>query len=169
RTKHVRRQRILPVLFVGGADVVRTGALDQLLARESRIVDQLDQRRWISQIELPLKNSRERPPQERVGIVSRLDDRDDYAIRQAPIERGVRRLQVKVQAALVAPALQFEHPIALPHRMAFHQRQTSGFGEQIDQHYRLVIYLTIVSTYHLPKQGMPDIGPWRGEGKIVVD
>src|SRR5258708_25577103 len=81
----------------------------------------------------------------------------------------MRRPQMKVQAALVAPALQFEHPIALPHRMAFHQGQAAGFGEQFAEHHRLVIYITIVSTYDLPKQGMPDIGPWRGEGKIVVD
>jgi hypothetical protein len=50
-----------------------------------------------------------------VGIVAGLD-RD--AIGQACIEWPVRRPQMKFQSALVAPALQFDHPEALPHRAA---------------------------------------------------
>src|SRR5271169_2814895 len=49
---------------------------------------------------------------------------------QPCIEWRVPRLQIEVQAALVAPPLQFEHPVALPHRMAFDERQTAGFGKQ---------------------------------------
>jgi hypothetical protein len=81
----------------------------------------------------------------------------------------VRRLQVEFQAALVAPALQFDHPVALPHRVAFHQRQPAGLREQIDQHHRLVIHFEIISTCDLAKQFMPDIGPWRLKRKIVID
>jgi hypothetical protein len=69
------------------------------------------------------------------------------------------RLQMKVEAALVAPALQFDHPIALPHRMAFHQRQSAGFRKQIDQHHRLVIHFEIVRVCNFPEQFVADIGP----------
>ena len=64
--------------------------------------------------------------------MARLKHRDHEAISQPRVERPVRRLQMKLQAALVAPALQFDHPITLPHRMAFHQRQPAGFGKQVE-------------------------------------
>src|SRR5262249_41360640 len=35
---------------------------------------------------------------------------------------------------LVAPALQLDHAVALPHRMTFDERQPTGLGEQVDQH-----------------------------------
>jgi hypothetical protein len=66
---------------------------------------------------------------------------------------------VEFLAALVAPALQLNHPVALPHRMALHQRQSAGLREQVDQHHRLVIHLEIIGTYELAKGSMPDTGP----------
>src|SRR5215218_3764384 len=76
---------------------------------------------------------------------------------------------MKIQSALVAPALQLDHPVALPHRMALHQRQAAGLREQIDQHHRFVIYLEIIGTYEVTKGPMPDIGPWRLKREIIID
>ena len=95
--------------------------------------------------------------------------RDHDAIGQACIERPVRRLQMKFQSALVAPTLQFDHPVALPYRVALHQGQAAGLRKQIDQHHRPVIYLEIISTYQIQKRLMPDIGPGRLEREIVID
>jgi len=75
-----------------------------------------------------------------LGVMAALEGRDHDAIGQARIERPARRLQIEIQSALVAPALQFDHPVALPHRMALHQGQPAGLREQIDQHHRFVIY-----------------------------
>ena len=58
-----------------------------------------------------------------VGIVADLERCDHVAIGEACIEPPVRRLQMKFLSALVAPVLQFDHPVALPHRVALHQGQ----------------------------------------------
>ena len=76
---------------------------------------------------------------------------------------------MELESALVAPALQFDHPVALPHRVALHQRQPAGLREQIHQHHGLEIYLEIVGTYDIEKRPMPDIGPGRLKREIIVD
>ena len=165
RAEHVGRQRILAVLLIGRADLVGARTLHQLLAGKSGIVGHFGQRRGIGQIELVFPHGRKGPPQEWIGIVAGLDRRDHDAVGQPRVERPVRRLQMEFQAALVAPALQFDHPVALPHRMALHQRQAAGFGKQIDQHHRLVIHLEIVGSRPLAKRLVPDIGPRRLKAK----
>jgi len=45
--------------------------------------------------------------------------------------------------------------------MAFDERQTAGFGKQIDQYNRLVVDLEIVGRDHIAKRLVPDIGPGR--------
>jgi hypothetical protein len=52
----------------------------------------------------------------------------------------MRRPQMEAQSPPVAPALQFDHPVALPHRMAFRKRQSTGLGEQVDQDHRLMVH-----------------------------
>jgi hypothetical protein len=67
--------------------------------------------------------------------------------------------QVKVQPALVAPALQFHHAVALPDRVALDQWQSTGLGKQLGQHHRFVIYAAIKGTYDFAEQRVADIGP----------
>jgi hypothetical protein len=76
---------------------------------------------------------------------------------------------MEFQTAFVAPALQLDHPVALPHRMALHQRQSAGLREQIDQHHRFVIHLEIIGTYEVAEGLMPDIGPGRLKREVVID
>jgi len=73
----------------------------------------------------------------------------------------MRRPQMEAQSAPVAPALQLNHPVALPHRMAFHKRQPAGFGEQVDQHHRLVVHFEIVRLDNFTECAVTDIGPGR--------
>jgi hypothetical protein len=87
----------------------------------------------------------------------------------ASVEGPVRGLQMEIQAALVAPALQFDHAIALPHRVPLQERQPAGFREQIDEHHGLVIDFEIVGTDDLPEQFVSDIGPRGLQREIVVD
>ena len=77
--------------------------------------------------------------------MARLDRRNHETISEPRVERPVCRLQVELQATLVAPALQFEHPVALPHRVTLLERQSAGLGKQIDQHHRLVVHRHTVS------------------------
>jgi hypothetical protein len=122
-----------------------------------------------SAIELVLPHRREGPPHVFIGIEPGLHGGDDDTIGEARIDRPVLRLQMEFEPALVAPALQFDHPVALPHRVAPHQRQTAGFGKQVHQHHGLEIYLEIVGTCDLAKRTMPDIGRGRLKREIVVD
>ena len=153
-----------------GPDCLRAGALHQLLAGQTRFVGKFRNRRGIGQVELISPRRRQRR-----GADSASGSRPASIAAittpsaSARIERPVRRLQVKLQAALVAPALQFDHAVTLPHRMALDQRQPAGLREQIDQRHRLVIDRQIVSTYEVPKGLMPDIGPRRLKREIIVD
>jgi hypothetical protein len=45
--------------------------------------------------------------------------------------------------------------------MALQQRQAAGFGEQVDQHHRLVIHFEIVGVGDFLEKFVPDIGPRR--------
>ena len=94
---------------------------------------------------------------------------DHDAVGQSAVERPIRRLEMEFEAALVAPALQFDHPVALANRVTFQQRQSAGLGEQIHQHHRLVVDLEAVSRDHIAKHLVADIGPWRRQRKIVID
>src|ERR1700733_10294708 len=76
---------------------------------------------------------------------------------------------MKIQATLVAPALQFDHPVTLTDRMALQERQAAGFGEQVDQHHRLLIYRGAVGVGDFLEKFVPDIGPRRLNRKIIVD
>src|SRR5712671_7413929 len=76
---------------------------------------------------------------------------------------------MKIQAALVAPALQLDHPITLPHRMPFRQRQAAGLREQFGQQHRLMIHFETVSACDLPERFVADIGPGGLQRKIVID
>jgi len=71
------------------------------------------------------------------------------------------RLQVEIQAALVAPALQFDHAVTLPHRVTLDQRQPAGFGEQVDQDHRLVVDRKTMGCDHVAEYLVADIGPGR--------
>ena len=66
---------------------------------------------------------------------------------------------MKVQPALVAPALQFHHPVALPDRVALDQWQSTGFGKQLGQHHGFMIYRAIIGTYELVKERVADVSP----------
>ncbi|KAG1135594.1 hypothetical protein G6F36_016176 [Rhizopus arrhizus] len=66
---------------------------------------------------------------------------------------------MEIEPTLVAPALQLDHPVALPHRMTLGERQSAGLREQIDQQHGTVIYLEIVSAYESNEGLVADIGP----------
>ena len=110
---------------------------------------------WSSQ--MPLNTQ----PHERLGIKARLDRRDHDAVGELRIERPVLRLQMKVQSALLAPALQFHHPIALPRRMTLGERQAAGLGKQFAKKHRLVDDLAAVALRKILEQRVADIGPGR--------
>ena len=169
RTEHVGGDRILPVLFIGRADVVGGRALDQLVAGKPRVVGKLRNGVGIGKIELLLPHRRICAPQIGIGIEPGLDGRDHHAIGKPRIERHMFGPEMEIQPALVAPALQLHHPIALPHRMTLDQRQAAGLGEQLDQHHRLVVDLQTVGRDDVAEGLVADIGPWRGEREIVVD
>src|SRR5262245_59501375 len=76
---------------------------------------------------------------------------------------------LKIRAALVAPALQFDQAVALPGGMTLGERQPTCFGKQIHQQDRLVVDLELMSAGKVLKKAMPDIGPRRLNGKIVVN
>jgi hypothetical protein len=101
--------------------------------------------------------------------VARLDHGDHQLVGERRIERPMRRVQIQIDPALVAPALQFEDPIALAHRVAFGERQSAGLREQVDQRHRTVINLAAIVTCDLHKEIMADIGPRRLQGKIIVN
>src|SRR3974390_1376368 len=117
RTEDVGRKCILAVLFINLADLVSSRALHQLLARKGGIVGQLDQRPRVREVDLVFPYCSKGAAQERIGVAASLDGRDHETIGQPRVEGPVCRLQVEIQAALVAPALQFDHAIALPNRV----------------------------------------------------
>ena len=108
RAEHVGRDRFLAVFLISRADVIRTRTLDQLLAGKSGLVGDFGDGGGIGQIELVLPHGRKGAPQERIGIHAGFDRRHHDAVDQARIEWRVLRLQMEVQAALVAPTLQFK-------------------------------------------------------------
>src|SRR5580698_5553173 len=169
RSEYVSRQRILTILFVFLADLLRQGLLHQRLARKAALVGQSNQRRGIRQIEFVFPNAWKGAAQEWIGIVTGLDRGNHETVRQPRIQGPMLRLEMKIQTALVAPALQFEHAVTLSHRVTLDERQAPGFREQIDQHDRLVVDLEAVGSHDLPEQCVPDIGPGRGKRKVVVD
>ena len=88
---------------------------------------------------------------------------------RAALDAEIGRLQMEIQAALVAPALQLDHPEALPRRMALQKRQAAGLREQIDQRHRFVVHFRVAGACYFPEQFVPDIGPGRLQRKIIID
>ncbi len=169
RTDDTGRNRILAVLVVQRADFVRRRSRDEFGARQARLVGKPRHGGRVSQIEFVLPDTRKGATHERLRIKSRGDGRDHHAVGQSRTEREKSRLAVERQPALVAPALQFHQPVALARRMTLGQRQTSRLGKHLGQKNRFVIDLQSVLGREALKQRVPDIGPWRLDGKIVVN
>jgi len=104
-----------------------------------------------------------------IGVVAGLDRRHHKAIGQPRVEGPIGRLKMERQTTLVAPALQLDHPITLPHRVPLHQRQSAGFRKQIHQHHRLMVDAQTVGAGDFAERLVPDIGPRRLEREIIVD
>src|SRR5262249_3739479 len=95
--------------------------------------------------------------------------RDDGTIRQVAVERPELGMQMKGQAAPLAPALQLEHAITLTRRMPLGERQATGLGEDLGERHRPVVHRHAVAAHDLHERRMADVGPRREQRKIIFD
>src|SRR3954451_10902621 len=62
RPEHINRQRVLAVLFIDRADVLRCGTLDQRMSWKAAIIGEPDEHIGLGEIKLVFPHCRETPP-----------------------------------------------------------------------------------------------------------
>jgi hypothetical protein len=81
-------------------------------ARKLHAIRKRDQRRVVREVLLPLPDGGEGTAQKRIGIMPRSSHRDDEPVGHLGVKRPEFRMQIELQPALLAPALQLEDAIA---------------------------------------------------------
>src|SRR6476619_465504 len=91
----------------------------------------LRQNALVGAIALLLKYCLEHFDDEVRGVLTGFRERNDRAIGESAIEWPVFRMQRKIHAALLAPALQLEHAITLARGWTLRERQTSSLRKNL--------------------------------------
>ena len=88
---------------------------------------------------------------------------------EAHVEGPVFRLEVELEIAPFAPALEFDQAIALAGGMALGQGKSAGLGEYPPEEDRLVVNIEVMPLRNFHERRVADKGPWAHEGEIIVD